>query len=39
MEEKIEGIRCRESKEGSDVTDWCILSYTKCVRMAETRKE
>ena len=23
----------------SDVTDWCGLSYTKCVRMAEKRKE
>ena len=42
MEEKIEGTRCR-GKQGriwtSDVTDWYDLSYTKCVRMVESKKE
>ena len=42
MEGKIEGTRCRGKQRRtwtSDVTDWCGLSYTKCVRMAENRKE
>ena len=39
---KIEGTRCKEKQRRtwtSDVTDWCGLSYTKCVRMADNRKE
>ena len=41
MEGKIEGTR-RKGKQRTwtcDVTDWCRSSYTKCVRMAESRKE
>ena len=42
MEGKIEGTR-RKGKQRrtwtSDVTGWCGSSYTKCVRMAENRKE
>ena len=42
MEGKIEGTR-RGGKQRrnwkSDVTDWCGLSYKKCVRRAENRKE
>ena len=41
MEGKIEGTRRRGKQRTwtSDVTDWCSPSYTKCVRMAESRKE
>ena len=42
MEGKIEGTR-RKGKQRrtwtSDVMGWCGSSYTKCVRMAENRKE
>ena len=42
MEGKIEGTRHRGRQRRSctsDVMDWCGLSYMKCVRMAENRKE
>ena len=42
MEGKIEGTRHRGKHRrtwSSDVTDWCGLSYTKCVRLAENEKE
>ena len=42
MEGKIEGTRCRRKQRrtwASDVTYWCDLSYTKCVRRAKNRKE
>ena len=41
MEGKTEGSRCRGKQRiwRSDVMDWCGLSYTKCVGMAENRKE
>ena len=42
MEGKIEGIRHRRKQRRtwtSAVMDWCGLSYTKCVRIAESRKE
>ena len=42
MEGKIEGTRCRGKQRRtwtSDVTDWCSLSNTKYVRMAESKKE
>ena len=42
MEGKTEGTRYRgrqRSSWTSDVTDWCGMSYTKCVRVAEGRKE
>ena len=42
MEGKIEWSRHRGKQRRtwtSDVMDWCGLSYTKCVRMAENRKE
>ena len=38
MEEKMEGSKRRGKQRRtwtSDVTDWCGLSYTKCVRRAE----
>ena len=37
MERKIEGTRHKGKQRRtwtSDVTDWCGLSYTKCVRVA-----
>ena len=40
MEEKIERTRCRRKQRKtwtSDVTDWCGMSYTECVRVAESR--
>ena len=42
MEGNIERTRCRGKQRRtwtSDVMDWCGPSYTKCVRMAENRKE
>ena len=42
MERKIEGTGCRGKQRRtltSDVTDWCGLSYTKCARMIENKKE
>ena len=41
MEGKIEGQDKGKQRRNrtSDVMDWCGLSYTKCVRMAENRKE
>ena len=42
VEGKIEGTRRRGKQRRiwtSDVADWCGLSYTKYVRMAENRKE
>ena len=41
MKGKIEGTRHRGKQRTwtSDVMDWCGLSYTKCVRMAENRRE
>ena len=40
MEGKIEGTR-RKGKQRtwtSDVTDWCGMNYTECVRVVESRK-
>ena len=42
LEGKIEGSRRKGKQRRTctiDVTDWCGLSYTKNVRMAENRKE
>ena len=41
IEGKTEGTRRRGKQRtwASDVTDWCGMSYTKCVRRAENRKE
>ena len=42
MERKIEGTRSKGKQRRTwtnDVTDWCSLNYTKCVRMAENGKE
>ena len=42
IEGKTEGTRRRGKQRRtwtSDVTNWCNLSYTKCVKMAESRKE
>ena len=42
MKGKIKGSRCRGKQRRtwtSDVMDWCGLSYKKCIRMAESRKE
>ena len=42
MEGQIEGTRRRGNQRktwSSDVKDWCSLSYTKRIRMAESRKE
>ena len=39
---KIEGTRCRGKQRRtwtSDVTDWCGMSYMKCVGVTESRKE
>ena len=42
IEGKVDGTRCRGKQRRtriSDMMDWCIMSYAKCTRMAESRKE
>ena len=41
MEGKIDGTkrRAKQKRTWTDIRDWCGLSYAKCVRMAEDRKE